>query len=108
MKMELLVSGPDGKPRKQIPNNNCANFAPSFTPDGKRIVFLSNMHKCDGRDFELYIVYTDGTGLKQITNFAGFTSFPEFSPDGKKMVFSSSLNTKTRFEFNIFVADWVE
>jgi len=108
MKMELFVSGPDGKDRKQITNNNCANFAPTFSPDGKRIVFSSNMHKCDGRDFELYIVNTDGTGLRQITNFAGFTSFPEFSPDGRRMVFSSSLNTKTRFEFNIFVADWVE
>ncbi len=108
MKMELFVSGPDGKNRKQITNNNCANFAPTFTPDGKRIVFSSNMHKCDGRDFELYIVNTDGSGLQQITNFNGFTSFPEFSPDGKKLVFSSSLNTKSRYEFNIFVADWME
>ena len=108
MKMELFVSGPDGNDRKQITNNNCANFAPTFTPDGKRIVFSSNMHKCDGRDFELYIVNTDGSGLKQITHFNGFTSFPEFSPDGKKFVFSSSLNTKSRFEFNIFVADWKE
>jgi Tol biopolymer transport system component len=66
------------------------------------------MHKCDGRDFELYMVNTDGTGLKQITDYKGFTSFPEFSPDGKKFVFSSSLNSKTRFEFNIFVADWKE
>ena len=34
--------------------------------------------------------------------------FPEFSPDGKKFVFSSSLNSKSRYEFNIFVADWME
>lgn len=108
MKMELFVSGADGKSRRQITSNNCANFAPTFTPDGKRIVFSSNMHKCDGRDFELYIVNTDGTGLRQITNFGGFTSFPEFSPDGKTLVFSSSLNAKSRYEFNIFTADWVE
>jgi len=108
MKMELFLSGADGKNRKQLTNNNCANFAPTFTPDGKRIVFSSNMHKCDGRDFELYIINTDGTGLQQITNFGGFTSFPEFSPDGKKLVFASSLNAKTRYEFNIFVADWAE
>lgn len=108
MKMELFLSGSDGKNRKQLTNNNCANFAPTFTPDGKRIVFSSNMHKCDGRDFELYIINTDGTGLQQITNFGGFTSFPEFSPDGKKLVFASSLNAKTRYEFNIFVADWAE
>ena len=82
MKMELFVSGPDGKDRKRITSNNRADFAPSFTPDGKRIVFSSNMHRCDGRDFELYLINTDGIGLKQTTNFAGFTSFPEFLPDG--------------------------
>jgi Tol biopolymer transport system component len=104
--MELFVSDADGGHRTQITNNNCANFAPTFTPDGKHIVFSSNMHKCDGRDFELYSIGVDGSGLTQITRFGGFTSFPEFSPDGKRLVFSSSLNAASRFEFNIFVADW--
>lgn len=108
MKMELFVSGADGKNRQQITSNNCANFAPTFTPDGKQIVFSSNMHKCDGRDFELYLINRDGTGLRRITSYGGFTSFPEFSPDGKRLVFASSLNTTDRFEFNIFVADWTE
>lgn len=107
MKMELFISDADGGNRKQLTSNNCANFAPTFTPDGKNIVFSSNAHKCDGRDFELYMVGADGTGLKQITNFGGFTSFPEFSPDGKNLVFTSSMNAKSRYEFNIFVADWL-
>ncbi|MBM3788362.1 MAG: hypothetical protein FJW30_28840 [Acidobacteria bacterium] len=106
MKMELFVSDGRGANPRKITDNNCANFAPTFTPNGKRIVFSSNMHKCDGRDFELYIVDADGANLKQLTRYGGFTSFPEFSPDGRKMVFSSSLNAKDRFEFNIFVADW--
>lgn len=108
MKMELFVSAADGKNRKQITANNCANFAPTFTPDGKRILFSSNMHNCDGRDFELYMVNVDGTGLKQVTTFGGFTSFPEFSPDGRTLVFSSSLNAKSRFEFNVFTANWID
>lgn len=106
MKMELFVSNADGSGARKITNNNCANFAPTFTPDGKRILFSSNRHKCDGRDFELYIVDADGKNLRQLTHYGGFTSFPEFSPDGKRLVFSSSLNAKDRFEFNIFVADW--
>lgn len=107
MKMELWVSDADGGNGKQITNNNCANFAPTFTPDGKKIIFSSNQHKCDGRDFELYQVNLDGSGQEQITSFGGFTSFPEFSPDGKKLVFSSSWKTTSRFEFNIFVGEWV-
>ena len=48
----------------------------------------------------------DGSGLEQVTAFGGFTSFPEFSPDGKRLVFSSDRGAKSRYEFNIFVADW--
>ena len=106
MKMELFVSDADGKNARQVTNYGCASFAPTFTPDGKRIVFASNKHACDSRNFELYSINADGTGLEQITSFGGFTSFPEFSPDGRKLVFVSSLNAKERYEFNVFTADW--
>ena len=49
----------------------------------------------------------DGSGLEQVTNFGGFTSFPEFSPDGKTLVLATDHDAKQRYEFNIFVADWV-
>ncbi|MEI9813854.1 MAG: hypothetical protein WDO18_14955 [Acidobacteriota bacterium] len=76
MKMELWVSDADGSHAKQITQFGCASFAPTFTPDGKKILFSSNKHKCDSRDFELYLVNTDGSGLEQVTSYGGFTSFP--------------------------------
>ncbi len=106
MKMELWTAAADGSHARQITDYGCASFAPSFTPDGKKIIFASNKHACDSRKFELYMANSDGTGLEQITNFGGFTSFPEFSPDGRTLVFVSDLNAKERYEFNIFTADW--
>lgn len=106
MKMELFVSDAEGKNAKQITNFGCAAFAPTFTPDGKKILFASNKHNCDGRKFELFMVNLDGSGLEQVTSFGGFTSFPEFSPDGKTLVFASDKDAKGRYEFNIFTADW--
>jgi len=106
MKMEILISGADGKNPRQLTNFNCASFAPTFTPDGKKILFASNKHECDGRKFELFLMNTDGSGLEQVTSYGGFTSFPEFSPDGKWLVFSSDYQAKSRYEFNIFVAAW--
>ena len=106
MKMELFVADADGKNAKQITNFGCASFAPTFSLDGKKILFSSNKHNCDGRKFELYVVNVDGTGLEQVTNFGGFTAFPEFSPDGKKIVFASDKDAKSRYEFNIFTEDW--
>ncbi|MCS7026562.1 MAG: hypothetical protein NZV14_17325 [Bryobacteraceae bacterium] len=108
MKMEIFLADAGGKNMRQLTNFGCASFAPSFTPDGKRIIFASNKHECDGRKFELYLMNIDGSGLEQLTHFGGFSSFPEFSPDGKKLVFSSDKGAKSRYEFNIFVADWVD
>lgn len=106
MKMELFVADANGANAHAITNFGCASFAPTFTPDGKKILFSSNKHNCDGRKFELYLINVDGTGLQQVTDFGGFTAFPEFSPDGSKIVFASDRNAKERYEFNIFTADW--
>lgn len=106
MRMELFISDANGRNVRQLTDFGCASFAPTFTPDGKRILFSSNKHNCDGRRFELYIINTDGTGLQQITNFGGFASFPEFSPDGRKLVFASDHQARSRYEFNIWTADW--
>ena len=106
MKMELFISNADGTGVKQLTDFGCASFAPTFTPDGRKILFSSNKHLCDGRKFELFMINPDGSGLEQVTDFGGFTSFPEFSPDGKRLVFVSDRNAKERYEFNVFVADW--
>ena len=106
MKMEIMVADSYGKDTRQITDFGCASFAPSFTPDGKKILFASNKNECDGRKFELFLINVDGTGLEQVTDFGGFTSFPEFSPDGKSLVFCSDQGAKERYEFNIFTADW--
>ncbi len=106
MKMEIVVSDAGGANPRTITNFGCASFAPTFTPDGKKILFASNKHECDGRKFELFMINLDGTGLEQVTSFGGFTSFPEFSPDGKTLVFCSDKGAKDRYEFNIFTAKW--
>lgn len=108
MKMELLVADADGSHPRQITNFGCASFAPTFTPDDKKILFASNKQECDSRHFELFLINVDGTGLEQVTKFGGFTAFPEFSPDGRTIVFASDKNAKTPYEFNIFTAPWRE
>jgi Tol biopolymer transport system component len=106
MRMEIFTANADGSGAKQITSFGCASFAPTFTPDGKKILFSSNRHNCDGRKFELFIMNLDGSGVEPVTDFGGFTSFPEFSPDGSKLVFVSDRNAKDRYEFNVFTATW--
>jgi Tol biopolymer transport system component len=106
MKMELVVADANGENARTITNFGCASFAPTFTPDGKKILFSSNKNACDTRKFELFLINLDGSGLEQVTDFGGFTSFPEISPDGKSLVFCSDQRALDRYNFNIFVADW--
>ena len=106
--LEIWVMNADGSNKRQVTSNGKANFAPYFFPDGKRIIFASNMNDPRGRNFDLYTINVDGTGLEQITFNDTFDGFPMFSKDGKKLVFASNRHGKTQGETNVFIADWVD
>jgi Tol biopolymer transport system component len=106
--LEIWVMNADGSNKRQVTSNGKANFGPYFFPDGKRIIFASNMDDPRQRNFDLYKINFDGTGLERITFNDTFDGFPMFSPDGKKLVFASNRNGKTQGETNVFIADWVE
>ena len=106
--LEIYTMNSDGSNIKQVTNFGTASFAPFFHPDGKRIIFASNINSKTGRDFDLYIINTDGTGLEQITFNETFDGFPMFTRDGKKLIFASNRFNKKEGDTNIFTADWVE
>ena len=106
--LEIWVMNADGSNKRQVTSNGKANFGPYFFPDGKRIIFASNMDDPRGRNFDLYKINVDGTALERITYNETFDGFPMFSPDGKKLVFASNRNAKSQGETNVFIADWVE
>jgi TolB protein len=108
MTLELYVGDADGKNARQVTHNGAANFGPYFFPDGKRIIYASNVGDPKGRNFDLWMISDDGTGAEQITFNPTFDGFPMFSPDGKKLVFASNRNDAKPGETNLFVADWVE
>jgi len=105
--LEIYLARPDGSEEKQLTNNGAANWAPSFHPDGRTIVFASNMHSPKGGKFSIYAMNLDGSGLRRITDHDGFDGFPCFSPDGRQLVFISNRNGKNpRKDLNVFIADW--
>jgi len=107
-RVEIWVMNADGTGARQVTDNGAANFAPFFHPDGRRIIFSSNLHDPTGREFDLFMVGTDGANLERITHSPGFDSFPMFSRDGRRLVWASSRGASEAREFNIFVGDWVE
>lgn len=104
--LDIYVMDADGSNKVRVTNNGAANFAPYFFPDGKRIIFCSNMEDPKGRTFSLFAVNIDGTGLERITFSNSFDGFPMFSPNGKKFVFCSNRFDKLPHETNVFICDW--
>src|SRR5207244_2292411 len=97
----------DGSDATQVTHLGAASFAPSFFPDGKRIIFSSNFGDPQGREFDLWAIDTGGTRLERITTAEGFDGFPMFSPDGTKLAFASNrASPKGSRETDVFVAAW--
>ena len=109
-KLEIMVMKTDGSEKKQLTSNGAANFAPFFHPNGKQIIFASNVNATNPGmpNFDLYLINRDGTGLEQVTFDESFDAFPMFTVDGKKIVWASNRNPVTEGNTNIFIADWVD
>jgi TolB protein len=105
-KVELFIMNADGSNQRQITHLGGANFGPSWTPDGKRIIFSSNYKNPRSGNFDLYLVDQDGGNLEQLTFDESFDGFPMFSPDGTKLVWASNRHAASPGETNLFIAEW--
>ncbi|MBK8263343.1 MAG: PD40 domain-containing protein [Nannocystis sp.] len=105
-RLELFVMNADGSDQRQITRNGKANFGPYFHPDGRRIIFSTNLGDPLGRGFDLYMIGDDGEGLEQITTEPTFDGFPMFTRDGARLVFASNRGGAARGDTNVFIADW--
>ena len=105
-RLELYIMNLQDRQPVQLTDNGAANFGPYWHPDGKHIIFSSNLHDPEGRNFDLYLINIDTRALERITRYEQFDGFPMFSHDGRQLVFASNRFGKLKGETNVFIANF--
>ncbi len=83
---ELWIMDWDGSNQKQLTKHNALALAPSWSPDGKNLVFTSYLRGTPA----LYLLTPQEGYLKLLWDKGGVNSSGTFSPDGKTVAFASS------------------
>ena len=90
-----VMDYPNGTP-KRVTSNDFTEAQPSWSPDGKQIVFST--WNADGG--HLYVVGADGAGLKKMTNAPGLYQSPKFNLKGDRIIYVKSPYQKFRDAFD--------
>ena len=86
---KIYVKQGTGEPRRLL-NTNYLEYSPNFSPDGRRITFVT---WSDAEKGAVWIADADGSNARRITTVADQYANPVFSPDGSKVAFLKGRGT---------------
>lgn len=83
---DIFIMDADGAQVVQLTDNDVGESTPSFTPDGRFIVYTSEQ---DGNP-DVFLMAIDGSGKRNLTNHPGADGHPRVSADGRRIYFNSN------------------
>lgn len=95
--MDVWIMNTDGSDkRKLVSNQGYDAYLPSWSPDGKRIVYM-NMDKSEKEweNMSIWIINADGTNNFELASNA---EFPKWSPDGTIIAYTTVDEKSDRIE----------
>ena len=89
----LLAHGPRLRQRPRQLTSDARDVSPSYSPNGRTIVFAGNRDPGTARGSHLYLMNADGSDVKALTSGDFYDSNPSFSPGGRQVVFDRSVGS---------------
>ena len=86
--LEICVMDGDGKNQKRLTVNPARDEYPAWSPDGKKIAFVSNRNNVNKDRKQIWVIDADGKNPIRLTDGL-VDSFPDWSPDGTKIVYDT-------------------
>ena len=108
---EIYVMDANGGNQQNLTNDPHDDSSPSWSPDGKHIVFDTDRNNDKGHNREIYVMNADGTNQRRLTNNRTEDEEPAWSPDGERIAFSARReghvvhNLDTTYEIYVMDAD---
>jgi serine/threonine protein kinase len=99
---EIWLMAVDGTGLSQLTQISEGACQPSWSPDGKRLVFISPCPKNTDiyRGASLFVINADGANMVPLPSAPGGDFNPTWSPDGKRIAFTS---LRDHFQPQIFI-----
>ena len=84
---DLYVLSPDGRKRQLLTRRAWQEL--TWSPDGRKIAFVSMRDQTYPGNADIYVIGVDGSGERRLTRDPAIDQAPAWSPDGRKIAFHS-------------------
>ena len=98
---EIYVMDANGNNQIRLTHHPVEDAVPSWSPDGRRIVFVSNRN---GGNYQIYVMDDDGKNVRRITE-GTHDSTPAWSPDGRTIAYDGHEDGEENRKIRLIAPD---